>query len=243
MDKIEVIVVDAGNTSVKSSEVVNGELVNSKQWKSLGELATFYPDLPIAISVVNENLDELKKKYTEPRFFILDHVTRLPIKIDYLTPETLGVDRIAVAVGARHLFPKENNLVIDLGTCVTMDLIDDQGIFRGGSISPGLVMRMKAMADYTANLPDISKEWLQVEERTFGKTTKECLFNGSFKGLLHEINGTIETLRADFASLNIIICGGDAHFFDSRIKAHIFAGSKIVEIGIYRIWKHQSSVL
>ena len=71
------------------------------------------------------------------------------------------------------------------------------------------------------------------------KPQRKVLRSGAFNGLLNEINATIETIRTDFASINIILTGGDAKFFESRLKAHIFAGSKIVEIGLYRIWKYQ----
>lgn len=238
--QIEVITVDTGNTSIKSSEVVNGTLINSQKWNSMDDLVNGYPDLPIVVSSVNKShLEALKDKRCSSRILLLDHQVKIPIKIDYDTPETLGADRIAAAVGAHHLFPNQNNIIIDLGTCLTIDSIDKQGIYHGGSISPGLIMRMQSMARYTANLPDISHEWKTIGEYLLGKTTKQSLFNGSFKGLLYEINGAVETLKENMASCNVILSGGDAHFFESRIKAHIFAVSKIVEIGLYRIWKYQ----
>ena len=95
------------------------------------------------------------------------------------------------------------------------------------------------MADYTKSLPDISSEWEQIDQQLLGKTTRQSLLNGSYFGLLNEINASIETIKQDFTSINIILTGGDAKFFESRLKAHIFAGSKIVEIGLYRIWLHQ----
>ena len=122
---------------------------------------------------------------------------------------------------------------------MTIDLVDSRGVFQGGIISPGLRMRMKSMADYTDRLPDISSEWQTYKSSIPGKSTKECLFHGSFTGILNEINGVIQTLEKDFTSLNIIITGGDAQIFESTIKAHIFAGSKIVQQGLYQIWKYQ----
>ena len=159
--------------------------------------------------------------------------------MDYLTPETLGADRIAAAVGANDLFPNQNNVIIDLGTCMTIDLVDSSGTFKGGVIAPGMKMRMKSMASFTSALPDISEDEISRDSGILGKTTQECLWSGSFWGIYHEINGVIRTLEADFTSLNIIVTGGDAHYFESNLKAHIFAGSKIVQRGLYRIWKHQ----
>ncbi len=230
---------DMGSTAIKSAETISGEIQNRKSWDSIESLKKHYTESPAIISSVRKNLGELEKQFQKEKDLVLSHKTTLPIKLDYKTPQTLGPDRIALAVGAHHLYPNENNLIIDVGTCVTMDVIDDTGIFRGGIIAPGLKMRMKAMAYHTKSLPDISDEWNSIKSVTYGKTTKESLYSGSYEGMIREINATIETVRRDFASINIILTGGDTKFFESRIKAHIFAGSKIVEIGLYRIWKYQ----
>ena len=236
-EKIEVILVDIGSSSIKSAEVINGDISPSRTWDSLRELADSYPEHPLAISSVQKNEPELCQLF--PDAFILNSHTKLPITLNYDTPETLGPDRIALAVGAYYLFPGENNLICDLGTCMTIDFVDKDGVFQGGIISPGLTMRMKAMSHYTKSLPDISSEWNDLKERREGKTTRESLLNGSLTGLDRELNSVIETFRGDFTSLNVILTGGDSHFFESRIKAHIFAGSKIVQTGLYRIWNYQ----
>ena len=98
---------------------------------------------------------------------------------------------------------------------------------------------MQSMAVSTANLPDISEEWEKIGQNFLGKSTKECLNSGSYLGIINEINGFKSKLEAEFTSLNVILSGGDAHHFESNIKAHIFAGSKIVLTGLYRIWKNQ----
>ncbi len=235
-NKLEVILVDIGNSSIKTTEVTNGDFGETIVWNQLNDVIARYQDFPLMISSVKE-IDMNSWKSSDAK--ILTHLTPLPIKLDYKTPETLGPDRIAAAVGSNELFPETNNLVIDLGTCITIDLIDDTATFRGGIISPGLRMRMKAMASYTDQLPDISDEWNQFNPNELGKSTKECLYSGSFLGIVHEINGVRRTLERDFTSLNMILTGGDAHFFESKLKAHIFAGSKIVQKGLYRIWKYQ----
>ena len=147
------------------------------------------------------------------------------------------MDRVAAAVGAYELFSGQNTLVIDMGTCITMDLVTAEGDFIGGVISPGLRMRMKSMHDFTDNLPDISDTWEDLDLKTIGTTTSECLLAGSMGGVVNEIEGFCQKLVKDFTSINVILTGGDAHYFESRLKAHIFAGSKIVLTGLYRIWK------
>jgi type III pantothenate kinase len=208
-EKIEVILVDLGSTIIKSAEVISGEFKNRKRWESIDDLKNQYADLPIIISSVRKNLDDLNETFSDKYHLVLDHTTKLPITLDYKTPETLGPDRIALAVGANHLFQNENNLVVDLGTCMTMDIIDKNGVFKGGIISPGLKTRMRAMSTFTKSLPDISDEWENIPSPILGKSTKESLLSGSFNGMVNEINATIETIKKEFASINIILTGGD----------------------------------
>lgn len=234
-EKIEVILIDVGNTLIKSVEVIEGNFQNWKTWEGLDELNAFYPiSIPAMITSVGTFEDQI---FSERKHTVLTSTTDLPISLDYKTPETLGADRIAAAVGAWTLFPNENSLVIDVGTCITIDLINSEGVFKGGAISPGLRMRMKAMANYTSQLPDISMIWEEIDLNMVGKSSKECLLSGSFFGIVHELNGAVETFTQDFTSINVILTGGDAHFFESKLKATIFACSKIVQTGLYSIWK------
>ncbi|MEP0984517.1 type III pantothenate kinase [Ekhidna sp.] len=235
MKEIEVILVDIGNSSIKITEVIHGEFGETRKLDNLLELANSNDQIPLMISSV-KNID--LKVFGSRDVKLLLHNSPMPITLDYETPETLGPDRIAAAVGANELFPKHNNLIVDLGTCMTIDLVDMSAVFRGGIISPGLKMRMTAMAKFTDKLPDISSEFGEINFNVLGKSTKECLYSGSLGGILNEINGVVRTLSKDFTSLNTIITGGDAHFFESKLKAHIFAGSKIVQKGLYRIWKY-----
>ncbi|WP_420317434.1 type III pantothenate kinase [Ekhidna sp.] len=236
MSKVEVILVDVGNSSIKTTEVSNGEFSPTKKFSEFSDLLENYTKYPMIISSVRKLPFFIEERSNT---ILLNYETPLPIALNYSTPVTLGADRIAAVVGANEIFPDKDNLVIDLGTCMTIDLIDSAGTFQGGIISPGLRMRMKSMSHYTDQLPDISEEFIELSSGVIGKSTKECLYSGSFWSIIHEINGVIRTLEEDFTSLNMILTGGDAHFFESKLKAHIFAGSKIVQKGLYRIWKYQ----
>lgn len=236
-EKIEVILLDIGNSKIKSAEVINGEIGPTQQWDELGDLILKYDgSIPIMYCSTRQIDDEV---FGDRDITRLTHLSKMPIELDYTTPETLGTDRIAAAVGALDLFPEQNTLLIDLGTCLTMDFVDSEGDFKGGVIAPGLKMRMKAMASYTDKLPDISSEWQSMNPELIGRSTKECLLSGSYTSILHEIRGIITEFEKDFTSINVILSGGDAEFFESKLKAHIFAGSKIVQRGLYRIWKDQ----
>ncbi|GAB4233894.1 MAG: hypothetical protein Tsb0034_07350 [Ekhidna sp.] len=237
-EKIEVILLDIGNSQIKSAEVIAGKIGNARQWHTLDAVNDGYdPSIPFMISTTRKiTFEELKGRV----YCNLSHDLSLPVTLDYKTPETLGADRIAAAVGATVLFPNTNSLIVDVGTCMTLDFVDESNVFRGGVISPGLKMRMKAMADYTSRLPNVSEDFNGVQSDPIGKSTKECLISGAYWAMIHEINGVIRYLEEDFTSINVILSGGDTDFFESKLKAHIFAGSKIVQTGLYRIWKDQS---
>ncbi len=185
-------------------------------------------------STVRGNESTIKSHFKNEQILILNHQTPIPIRLDYKTPETLGLDRIAAAVGAHHLY-KKDLLVIDAGTCITYDLVDKQGIYRGGVISPGLQMRMRAMSNYTAALPDISSEWEEIPDVFPGKSTKECLLHGAKQAILHEMNGFIDQFTEEYTHLSVILTGGDTPHFESNLKAPIFADFDLVLTGLNRI--------
>jgi len=139
----------------------------------------------------------------------------------YLTPETLGLDRLAAVIGARYLYPGQNSLVIDGGTCITYDRVDAGGNYFGGSISPGLNMRYKALNYYTDGLPLISADNGFTEK--YGKNTAAAIRSGVQNGIKYELTGFIESYKNDQHDLNIILSGGDSIFFDTLLKNSIFA--------------------
>jgi len=91
------------------------------------------------------------------KILVLNHKTKMPFINKYMTPSTLGVDRLALMAGAVNQFPKENVLVIDAGSCITYDFVNTRSEYFGGSISPGIEMRYKSVNSFTANLPLLNK--------------------------------------------------------------------------------------
>lgn len=157
---------------------------------------------------------------------------RLPIQSEYLTPETLGNDRLAVAVAATVLYPKEGVLVVDAGTCITYDFVTKEGVYMGGSILPGINMRFKALNELTAKLPLIKQEVLS----TFvGTSTKTSIQTGIMQGVLHELSGFKAQYEQQFGNIRVIVTGGDASYFESQLKNEIFALPNLVLIGLNKI--------
>ncbi|MEM6734744.1 MAG: type III pantothenate kinase [Bacteroidota bacterium] len=233
-EKIEIILVDIGNTRTKSAEVRGGRIAQARSWDNFNQLNNAYQN-EVPFIICSTGFESIKRSNT----LILSHETPIPITLDYETPETLGADRIAAAVGANVLFPNTNSLIADLGTCMTIDFITEEEKFIGGTISPGLTMRMKSMAHYTTNLPDISSQWEKMDYNILGKSTRKCLLSGAFGGIMNEIEGTVAKLKRDFTSINVILSGGDARHFEYKLKAYTFVDSKVVFVGLYQIWKHQ----
>jgi type III pantothenate kinase len=158
----------------------------------------------------------LKKNFN---FIELTDKTPVPVKNKYATPNTLGKDRLASAVAASSIFPGRNVLTINAGTCITYDFIDSKGVYHGGSISPGIEMRFKALHTFTGRLPLV-----EVEEKIsalVGKTTKQSILSGVQQGILKEIEGIIQEYKKSFNNLQILVTGGSSVWLKKHLAAKI----------------------
>jgi len=169
----------------------------------------------------------------------LSPTLKLNFQNAYETPETLGLDRIAALAGAALIDDSNHQLIIMAGTCITYDLLDQQGIYQGGVISPGKLMRTKAMNTFTAKLPLIHLN-NEMNIKFLGTNTEDCLKSGVIWGIYHEVEGFINQFQKVFHPLNIILVGGDANFLDTHLKNTIFAHQikwmpDLVLIGLNRI--------
>ncbi|MGE5394931.1 MAG: type III pantothenate kinase, partial [Candidatus Saccharibacteria bacterium] len=182
-----------------------------------------------------ELLEVLKAQFDQ--FMELDHTTALPIGNLYATPETLGKDRLAAAVGANELFPNTNLLVIDAGTAITYDLVSEKNQFIGGNISPGLEMRFKALNHFTGKLPLISP---RDHFEPIGRNTEEAIRAGVQNGIIFEIERTIEFFNRNYQNLQIIMTGGDSNFFDKKLNYSIFVHFNLTLIGLNRILEYNA---
>lgn len=156
----------------------------------------------------------------------------LPFVIKYRTPDTLGLDRLAGVAGAWSQYRNETSLVIDVGTCIKYDLITKKGEYLGGNISPGLQMRLKAMHLMTSKLPQVEP---YERYEAMGTDTVSALQVGACTGAIHEIEGFIKEYKKMFGKLNILLTGGDSHFFVNKLKTKIFAAPNLVLQGLNEI--------
>ncbi|WP_338646421.1 type III pantothenate kinase [Flavobacterium sp. KS-LB2] len=155
----------------------------------------------------------------------LSHEDSFPFQNRYATPKTLGIDRMVLAAGATLQFPNQNRLVIDAGTCVTYDFIDEKNNYLGGAISPGLRLRYEALHNFTAKLPLLS---LESPKGFIGTSTSESIHSGVVNGFVYEIDGFIDEYKAMYSNFIIILTGGDTDFLAKRLKNTIFANSNFL---------------
>lgn len=231
------LAVDIGNTRIKVGLFESSDLVEVKKFNNIQSLvdASLSGDFWVFSSVRG---DSLLKNLTIENHLNISYKTPLPIILDYKTPETLGVDRFTAAVGAMDRFPDRNVLIIDFGTCITYDILQANKTFSGGIISPGLQMRQQSMYQNTHQLPDISNSWQDYSNKLPGKSTHECLYHGSFSSICMEATGFIENFKKDYEKLIVMTTGGDAQYFESKLKAPIFADPNLVLKGLNKILTH-----
>ena len=230
------LVVDIGNNFFKLGIFENSNLVfsffdkNDKIDVEIEKIIRSYSKITSALisnvsSIkINDILNKLNIKIYE-----LDSTFIFPFKLNYKTPESLGNDRLALAAAATILFPNSNNLVIDAGTCITIDFIDNNNHFMGGSISPGVKMRYDSLNHYTANLP------LLKNENSFnypGDSTNASIHAGIIGGVSNEINGFIKQINSRNDKVNVILTGGDAKILSKTLKITIFANQNFILEGL-----------
>lgn len=232
--------IDIGNTKTKLAVFdkegnlqffLGEEVINNK---SIAAILEKFDIQQAIISSVRGDNEELKK-YLEQRLktvIELSYQTKVSIKKDYCTPETLGNDRLAVAVGAAYLYPNENVLIVDAGTCITYDFVTKEGVYKGGSILPGIVMRFRALHHFTAKLPLVEPLIL---EDFVGKSTATSIQTGIMQGVLHELRGFGEQYQQKYGIIRLVITGGDTSYFESQLKNVIFAQPNLVLIGLNQI--------
>ena len=165
---------------------------------------------------------------------VLSETTPLPFVNKYETPLSLGYDRIAAVAGASDIFPNQNVLVIDAGSCITYDFIKSGKEYMGGGISPGLKMRFSALNTFTGKLPLINSD-LEKSVRLIGTDTKKSILSGVQNGILHEVDGIIDSYKMLFPGIKIVLSGGNYKYFDKTLKNNIFATPNIVLRGLNRI--------
>jgi len=237
------LVIDIGNTSVKYAIFDNGNMILHNRFMGhdlkliLTETAPYCPDRVLVCSTIH--LNETQRNQLElmgNSYALLDHTIDIPIKNLYKTPETLGPDRLAAAIGA-YCQVKSDVLIIDMGTAITYDFVNRKGEYLGGNISPGLQMRLQALHDYTSQLPLVE---IEGNLPSLGEDTNTAIRCGVKDGIRYEIEGYIRKFFLKYHNLYIFFTGGDEIYFENEIKKRIFADNYLVLKGLNDILSYQS---
>lgn len=179
-----------------------------------------------------------KLKKISPEIIYMSENIPFPIDIDHHSKSSLGQDRKAACAGASQMFPDNPLLVIDAGSAITFDLIlPDKGM-SGGNISPGLSMRFRALNNFSGKLPLLKPENVS---NLLGKTTNESIISGVQNGIISETEWYIKHFTRLYPEIKIVLTGGDARFFDKKLKNSIFVVPNLVLIGLYRIIKNYAA--
>jgi len=235
---------DFGNTRLKAAmfegdKYLGDVVLENDSTETVEKLLTeFKPQKAILSSVIEHNaaIEELLASKTV--FHKVSHLTRINFTIPSAKPETIGSDRLALCAAAAHFFPGKNTLIIALGSCITYNFLNQYRQFLGGSISPGMEMRFKAMQYYTAKLPLVQKDW---NFPLIGYDTKTNMQSGVIAGMAFEIDGFIDAYAAKYGNFNAVLTGGDTSYFAGQLKNKIFADYNFLFKGLYALSETNNS--
>jgi type III pantothenate kinase len=232
------ITADAGNTMIKFGWMENSTMISVErvEYKSLYKWLADHPELKSMTCVLSSVTSKDLNKNLELAFaklFLVDYRVNLPVELNYLTPETLGIDRICNAAAIQALAPNSRKVSIDIGTCIKFDMVDENGCYQGGSISPGIELRYKSMNDYTANFPLLDQK---DAADLIGRSTTGSMHSGVMNGILSEINDLIRRYQEEYNVLTFFLTGGNAHHFDFEGKNNIFADENLTLKGLANIY-------
>lgn len=239
------LVIDIGNTCTKTA-VFDGDCLlassiheSGSHEETLNFAAAFPRTTHVIISDVSgKALPAVAEILPGISMLILDKNTALPLKNKYLTPGSLGSDRIAAAAGLISLFPGMDALSVDCGSCIKFDLVTADGSYLGGSISPGISMRLDAMHHFTGKLPRVAE---RLNPQLIGNDTRTSLLSGAINGTVAEVNGMMAQYQESYPRLKLVLTGGDSQYFAKRIKSPIFVQPHLVLMGLNKILKYNVS--
>jgi len=231
--------IDIGNSRVKIGVFKANTLINNyfftrnillKELTKLKNIYVIKDAIVSSVALIDSNI--INKIDQLFNLTILEQNLKFPFKIKYITPKTLGVDRLALIAAAEAVYPYKNVLVIDAGTCITYDFLSNKKVYFGGAIAPGLKMRYKALHQQTDQLPALSPKF---PKNIIGNNTNQSIHSGVCLGIIHEINGVISQYQSNYQKLTVVLTGGDTNFLAEKLKSGIFANPNFLLIGLNNI--------
>ena len=231
------LIIDIGNSAVKVALFKDKLLLRAKEFTScsMNNITKFLSQEVVLRTILSsvKNIDkQTLEVITHYNALVLDERTALPVKIRYKTPITLGKDRIAGVVAASSLYNDKNVLVLDFGSCLTVDVVTKKREYLGGRISPGLNMRYNALHQFTDQLP-LCK--ITNNESFVGDDTISSINIGVQQGMIAEVKEVITSFIKENNDTAVVLTGGDCFFFEKELKNSIFANPFLVMEGLNEI--------
>ncbi len=239
------LVVDIGNSRTKIAVMYGDDILRESY--SLEDVEGMVREYCVERAIVcstRGDAEEVAERLRDvvERVVVFGAHTPLPIGNRYSTPDTLGRDRLAAAVGSLALYEGDYHLIVDMGTAITIDLVSRVSGFEGGVIAAGVSMRFRALHEFTAALPLCEATVCEAtdDEVAVARSTREAIEQGVMEGVKFEIEGQIEKMRRQYGEIVVIFIGGDAKKFVNRIKNTIFAERELVFVGLNRILEYNA---
>lgn len=243
------LAIDQGNSFIKLSLFEEGSMKESLRVPSGAEeeffaaVDSWSPRCGAFCSVgkIDPRMVESLRLALDGRLLVVSHSTRFPVGVSYSTPATLGLDRLALAAGAVRLCPGECVAVVDAGTAVTLDVVDADGVFRGGRITAGMHLRFDALNRATASLPLVGSGG---DTPLLGHSTETAIRSGVLLGLADEVVETFRRYRDGFGCRRLLLTGGDAKalypHIDDRIPADLVPD--LMAYGLLYIYEYNENI-
>jgi type III pantothenate kinase len=220
-DMPHILACDVGNTAIHFAQV-HGDEVTPQRSMRIGDLSglgaslmELWQQMPpprklVAASVNPAALKALEAAVAETlheQVLVIGRDLPLPIETDLPNPELIGVDRLCCAAAAYDRLGR-SCVVADFGTAITVDCVNDDGVFVGGAILPGLSMSASSLHGGTAQLPLVEPAR---PEGVFGKNTRQAILSGLIRGAQGALRELVETYATELGHWPmVIITGGDA---------------------------------
>ncbi len=233
------LVLDFGNTLTKIGLFENGNLQNVTffEKENAASIINYLQSLQnikhCIVSSVIDVADAVLHELSKYSYMVLDEHTSIPISNRYANPVELGKDRLAAAIGGHFFYPNYPVLIINAGTCITIDFKDYMGNFHGGAILPGLEMKLHALHNFTKKLPLIKLRCTDLS--VTGTDTESSILSGVVCGTCFELDGFIDEYLSEYQNLKIILSGGDADCFNGKLNHEVSIIPHIVLLGLNQI--------
>lgn len=240
--------IDQGNSRTKVALFrEDGSIAKNLMYKSFAsaDVERLFSLYPIGDSIVSSvvNIDPAVVNVLHrlsSRFILFDHKTPLPLRNCYQTPETLGQDRIASAVGASYICPNQNLLIVDAGSAITYDFVSATEGYLGGNIAPGVKMRLTVLRQMTKKLPAV-----EVEKNAFiplfGKNTHEAMAAGVIRGIIFEVKGYMRALNEQGTPFVTFVTGGNAPYILGNLQTEVRHEPHLVLKGLNGILEYNKA--